>query len=505
MPFETWISDQVHLPTVALSSPIDGAHLGSGSATIVAADAHDPAGSKYGSAGGVVQVEFVVGNCSIGIDSTSPYSVSFSPPDGLYHLAAVVTDSDGNVATSAAVGVFVGNYPPEVDMISPPPLGNFVSGQAVAIDATATDLDGVVSQVEFFVGDVSIAVVTAHVSNVYSATWQPTTAGAYRLRAVATDGEGKTNPTSVHVTVDATISTSASTAVDDASLRQGAPTQTGDWGDVEIYGSPTGAIVGVFKFDLSAYTGTAQVRAATFKVYTASVLTGGEFSVFAAIGDDWSAASVTWSDGPSRGAKLTSVAMSSAGQYYEFDVTEFISGRVQASDSLVTLWLDNDSREYKKVEVESNRQDRSNPPQLHVTTSTIAIVADGGEATATDDCLFLAGPPRPPSAPPLPPSTPLPRLPPELSACSNSCMGTTCGTVSHLPCSHLNVVGCDCNGCCDATSALTPPNFCGVGTSWNAATRTCDVVCAAEVTRRLSDEHQDSDSSRQPFRSPVPQ
>ena len=46
VPFETWISDQVHLPTVALSSPIDGAHLGSGSATIVAADAHDPAGSK---------------------------------------------------------------------------------------------------------------------------------------------------------------------------------------------------------------------------------------------------------------------------------------------------------------------------------------------------------------------------------------------------------------------------------------------------------------------------
>ena len=81
-------------------------------------------------------------------------------------------------------------------------------------------------------------------------------------------------------------------------------------------------------------------------------------------------------------------------------------------------------------------------------------------------------PPPPPSPPP--PSPPSPAPPPSLS-CSNPCAGSTCGHVSQLACSSLEVLGCDCTGCCQATY-VAPPDLCGMRSFWNGATQRCEAI-----------------------------
>jgi len=63
----------------------------------------------------VTQVEFFNGTSSLGIDTTAPYALSWTPPaDGAYALAAKATDSEGAVGISAAINITVGIPPAEL-------------------------------------------------------------------------------------------------------------------------------------------------------------------------------------------------------------------------------------------------------------------------------------------------------------------------------------------------------------------------------------------------------
>jgi hypothetical protein len=69
----------------------------------------------------------------------------------------------------------------------------------LALNATASDSDGSVQQVQFFVNGAPIGTDTAAP---FSASWTPSTADNYTLTAVATDNEGATTTsTAVHVTI----------------------------------------------------------------------------------------------------------------------------------------------------------------------------------------------------------------------------------------------------------------------------------------------------------------
>ncbi|KKW16193.1 MAG: Metallophosphoesterase [Parcubacteria group bacterium GW2011_GWA1_50_14] len=90
-------------PTVSITAPAAGTVLGS---VLVEATASD--------ASGIQQVEFFRDSTSLGVDTTSPYSVSWNTAlvsDGPYALTAVATDasSNANIQTSAAVNVTVNN------------------------------------------------------------------------------------------------------------------------------------------------------------------------------------------------------------------------------------------------------------------------------------------------------------------------------------------------------------------------------------------------------------
>ena len=53
-------------------------------------------------------------------------------------------------------------------------------------------------------------------------------------------------------------------------------------------------------------------------------------------------------------------------------------------------------------------------------------------------------------------------------SCSNQCGGSTCADVSQLDCRYLELLGCDCSGCCMIdTDSSSAPKLCGVGSSFN--------------------------------------
>jgi len=182
-------------PVVSITAPSNGANFTAGASVLIIANATDSDGS-------VVQVEFFVNGVSIGVDNSTPYSVNWTATAGNQNLTAVATDDSSAVTTSSVVVINVtggagANLPPTVVITAPSNGANFQPGDTVTITANASDSDGNVIQVEFFVNGVSIGTDN---NAPYVATWtaQP---GQFILTAVATDDSSAT-ATSKTVTVN---------------------------------------------------------------------------------------------------------------------------------------------------------------------------------------------------------------------------------------------------------------------------------------------------------------
>ena len=81
---------------VAIASPTDGATVYAGKVTITA-DAQDFDGL-------VTQVEFFDGATSLGVDTTSPYSVDWTAASGSHTLTAKATDDGPSPRLQARSG-----------------------------------------------------------------------------------------------------------------------------------------------------------------------------------------------------------------------------------------------------------------------------------------------------------------------------------------------------------------------------------------------------------------
>ena len=146
--------------------------------------------------GTVSQVEFFVNNVSVGVDNSSPYSVTYTAVLGSGQtVKAVATDDLGLTGTSNIVTMNVlANVPATVSLTGPSASGiysSYVSAAAgtltpMTFTATAADSDGTVTQVEFFVDGVSVGVDT---SSPYSVVWN-STSGTKVVTAKATDSNG---------------------------------------------------------------------------------------------------------------------------------------------------------------------------------------------------------------------------------------------------------------------------------------------------------------------------
>lgn len=88
-------------PVCNISSPANNASFQEGATITITANASDSDGS-------VTSVEFFNGNTSLGQDSTSPYSTSWTNVQaGNYSLTAVATDNLGSSTTSSSVSIVV--------------------------------------------------------------------------------------------------------------------------------------------------------------------------------------------------------------------------------------------------------------------------------------------------------------------------------------------------------------------------------------------------------------
>ncbi|MQA31888.1 MAG: hypothetical protein GEU82_18985 [Luteitalea sp.] len=108
--------------------------------------------------------------------------------------------SDGTIYAEQGSAPLDGNAPPTVSMTSPPADASYTAPAVIEIAASASDMDGVVAQVEFFANGTLLETDT---TSPYSYTWNVSTPGSYTISARATDNQAATGTASRNVTVNA--------------------------------------------------------------------------------------------------------------------------------------------------------------------------------------------------------------------------------------------------------------------------------------------------------------
>ena len=172
-------------PTVSLSAAASGVV---GTAMTLSATAAD-------SDGNITGVEFLDGSTVLGQDTSSPYSLSWTPGTaGTHTLTARATDNGGAVTTSSAVSVSVTTpagpdaQAPVLSLTAPANLATGLTG-TLALTATATDNVGVAG-VEFQVDGTIVG--TEDTTAPYSASVATASyaSGQHVVRARARDAAG---------------------------------------------------------------------------------------------------------------------------------------------------------------------------------------------------------------------------------------------------------------------------------------------------------------------------
>jgi len=143
----------------------------------------------------VSKVEFFDGATALGEDSTSPYSLSWTPATtGVHSLTARATDAHGTTATSAAVSVTVGpsgggdSTAPTATLTAPADLAAGLTGM-LALSATASD-NVAVTGVEFQIDGVTLGAVATSAPYGVTVDTSLYTSGQHALRARASDAAG---------------------------------------------------------------------------------------------------------------------------------------------------------------------------------------------------------------------------------------------------------------------------------------------------------------------------
>ena len=183
----------VNPPTVTLNSPVNAATFVTPTPVHLEAVASDADGI-------VTRVEFYNGATLLGTATQAPYAYDWvNVKPGTYSISAKAFDNLGNTATSAAVAITAvagANQAPSVVLTAPSASTSFSSPATISITATASDIDGTVSKVEFFNG---LTKLGESLTAPYGFNWTNVLAGSYTLTAVATDNAGSATTSSVVV------------------------------------------------------------------------------------------------------------------------------------------------------------------------------------------------------------------------------------------------------------------------------------------------------------------
>ena len=192
------------VPTIVLTSHVNGASVALGTSPTLTATATAAAGAT------VARVDFLVGSTLVGSSLTAPFSTTWTPTaSGVTALTARVTDSNGTAVTSAIANVIV--TAPTVALSAPTSGAGVTLGAAFGVTASAIAFTpATVTKVDFFVGT---TLVGTALTAPYMVNWTPTANGPASLTARVTDSNGAaTTSTPVSVTVAASVPTVALTS-----------------------------------------------------------------------------------------------------------------------------------------------------------------------------------------------------------------------------------------------------------------------------------------------------
>lgn len=159
------------------------------------------------SGNGIVDsISFFVDGVKIGNDVSAPYNYTWTPTAAGTHTLTIVANENDGTQTKASSTIIVSttgvNTPPTVSITAPLSAATYTTSNVVAITATATDADGTVDSVVFFVDGIRVG---KDVSFPYSYDWT-STVGTHTLTAVATDNSvAHTTSTAVVITVSNTV------------------------------------------------------------------------------------------------------------------------------------------------------------------------------------------------------------------------------------------------------------------------------------------------------------
>ena len=205
-------------PTISLTNPTTNTSYLAPAAVSLTAAASDADGT-------ISKVEFYNGTTLLGTKTSSPYTLTWqNVATGSYTLTAKAIDNSGLTKTSAPVSITVVSTTanaPSVSLTSPTANASYMAPASIEMAATATDVDGTISKVEFYNGTTLLATVT---SSPYKFVWQNVTAGIYSITAKAIDNAGlSAKSSSVSVTVKTPLPPSVSLTSPITNTRYNAP------------------------------------------------------------------------------------------------------------------------------------------------------------------------------------------------------------------------------------------------------------------------------------------
>lgn len=168
------------VPLVSITAPAMNTVVLAHANVLVQASATDPDDS-------VAMVEFYVNGEIRATDYAAPFTLQANNmPAGVYSLTAKAFDTRGGATMSAPTTLIV-NEPPQVQLVSPANNTGILVSKSIVLAATAGDIDGTISKVDFYAGTSLVGTAT---TTPYQVSWSAASAGDFSLTAKAYDNRG---------------------------------------------------------------------------------------------------------------------------------------------------------------------------------------------------------------------------------------------------------------------------------------------------------------------------
>lgn len=185
-PYQEWTNDGQcqstgPIPQVSITAPINGALLAENDNVVLSANASITAGS-------IAQVSFLVDGTVVATDTSAPYTTNWTATPGEHNIVVSAVASSGAIGqTSISVSVTgdTANLPPTVSLTNPTASTQVTVGDVLTLQADASDVDGQVDLVEFYVDDQQVG---SDSTAPFSYDWSAV-AGTHSFKAIATDDD----------------------------------------------------------------------------------------------------------------------------------------------------------------------------------------------------------------------------------------------------------------------------------------------------------------------------